>query len=185
LPDVTSLRAFPSPQHPGNLSLILGLPARGPADGSFSPDVVYRFKLRPLMIERREIVVACSFGAPRAGQDGTCTTSDGRSARFTVGAEAGGRGDGLRVFAGLRSPASGSHGSRLLAIVVELDCLPWLLDGSGPLFAVAAEPVAADVPALVVDVTKPYAVATFPELESDWFPYLAPVRSGDGFRQAS
>jgi hypothetical protein len=36
-----------------------------------------------------------------------------------------------------------ARGSNVLNIVVEIDCLPWLLQGNGPLFAVVGETVAA------------------------------------------
>jgi hypothetical protein len=148
--------ACPGPGHPGHLSLVLGVAPRAAADAWFSQDVLYRFRLRPLTIggwqarasfplgpEEDEIDVTCSFDAPRAGQEGTCTTSDGQSARFVVGAEAGGRDVGLRVFAGRRSHPLRASGSNVLTIVVEIDCVPWLLQGNGPLFAVAGETVAA------------------------------------------
>jgi hypothetical protein len=154
--DITDLYAFPSPEHPGHVSLVLGVAPLAPADACFSRDVLYRFRLRPVTIggwqartsfplepEEDEIVVTCSFDPPRVGQEGTCTTSDGKSARFVVGTEAGGRADGLRVFAGRRSHPFGARGPNLLSIVVQIDCVPWLLQGKGPLFAVAAETVAA------------------------------------------
>jgi hypothetical protein len=201
---MADLYAFPSPEQPGDLSLVLGVLPRAPADACFSSDILCRFRLRPVTIggwraktsfplgpEEDEIVVTCSFDAPRAGQEGTCKTSDGQSARFVVGDEAGGRADGLRVFAGRRSDPL--HGFNLLSIVVEIDCVPWLLQGKGPLFAVVGETVAASglpirierfgrpgienvvlehpltelvlADYLVVDVTKPYATDSFFEIE--------------------
>jgi hypothetical protein len=222
---MADLYAFPSPEEPGNLSLVLGVLPSAPADACFSQDVLYRFRLRPVTIggwraktsfplgpEEDEIVVTCSFDAPQAGQEGTCTTSDGQSARLVVGDEASGRADGLRVFAGRRSDPF--HGFNLLSIVVEIDCVPWLLQGKGPLFAVVGEIVAAGglpmlADYLIVDVTKPYATDGFFEIErstlegrvhktcggrslngdgrraSDWFPYLAPPPLAGSMRASS
>jgi hypothetical protein len=159
---VSDLYVFPSPEEPGYLSLVLGVRGSAPADACFSPNILYRFRLRPVTIggwgastafplgpEEDEIVVTCSFEAPRAGesaevpvQRSTCSTSDGDSTRFLVGDEAGGGAGGMRVFAGRR--AHPRHGFDLLSVVVQIDFVPWLLQGNGPLFAVAAETVAAD-----------------------------------------
>ena len=100
-------------------------------------------------------------------QDGWCVAPSGETARFRVDDEDGGRGDGLRVYAGLRSdpffidlPAilesiktgrlafkdvgtNSLIGANVLSIVVEADCRPWLRSGRGPLFAVVGETVVA------------------------------------------
>ena len=90
-------------------------------DASFSDAIVCRFRLRPLAIKKdtssfsfgppeSELVFACSIEAarPAAGgatpvQDGWCTAPSGEMVRFRVHDEQGGRGNGLRVYAGLRS----------------------------------------------------------------------------------
>ncbi|MBV8221128.1 MAG: DUF4331 family protein [Solirubrobacterales bacterium] len=185
--DISDVYAFPSPERPGHLCLSLGVEPLASADKYFSPDILCRFRLRPVTIagtgadtafpyagEEEEISVTLSFDAPRASganggpvQQGTCTTSDGQSARFVVGDEAGGRGDGLRVYAGRRSDpffldlvkvqesvdtgrvaftqpgTNNAHGFNLLCIVVELDCRQWTKQGRGPLFAVVGETVVA------------------------------------------
>jgi len=119
--DICDIYAFPSPQRPGHLVLVMTvLPLAGP-DSAFSDAIVCRFRLRPLTIkaDRRsfafgpqesEFVFACTFESPQPGaggaapvQEGWCTSSFGETARFRVHDERGGRDGGLRVYAGLRS----------------------------------------------------------------------------------
>ena len=119
--DITDVYAFPSPQRPGHLVLVMNVqPLAGP-DSSFSDAIVCRFRLRPLEIdeERRaftfgpedsELVFAFAFEEPQPGadgarpvQDGYCTSPFGETAGFRVDDEGGGHEDGLRVYAGLRS----------------------------------------------------------------------------------
>jgi hypothetical protein len=100
-------------------------------------------------------------------QEGWCVAPSGETARFRVNDEYGGCSDSMHVYAGLRSdpffldlPAileslkterlafkdvgtNSLMGFNVLSIVVEADCRPWLRSGSGPLFAVVGETVAA------------------------------------------
>ena len=116
--DITDVYAFPSPERPGHLVLVMNtLPFAQPSD-RLSDGLVYRFRLRPLTGERRgdavpfaagaeEFVVDCVFSAPRADgpearQEGTCTTPAGETVSFSVNDEQGGSGHGVRVFAGPR-----------------------------------------------------------------------------------
>src|SRR3954452_4640362 len=99
--DITDVYAFPSPQRPGALVLVMNtLPFAQPSD-LFSDGLVYRFRLhavtlppengdpaRPVTAEG-EIVVDCVFSDPTAadgrqptGQEGSCTLSTGGSAVF-------------------------------------------------------------------------------------------------------
>jgi hypothetical protein len=119
--DICDVYAFPSPQRPGHLVLVMTVrPLAGP-DSSFSDAIVCRFRLRPLENdedgrsfafgpEESELVFACTFEAPQPGvdgarpvQDGYCIAPSGETARFRVDDEGGGRLDGLRVYAGLHS----------------------------------------------------------------------------------
>ena len=128
--DICDLFAFPSPERPGHLVLVLDvMPQAGPSD-SFSDAIVYRFRLRPITISRRsssggpgapftvgadetELRFTVTFEAPLPGatgdtapsQVGRCTPPGGESqtVTFRVGDGQSGRGPGLRVFAGLRS----------------------------------------------------------------------------------
>src|SRR4051812_21418164 len=118
--DITDLYAFPSPEQPGNLVLVMNtLPFAQPAD-LFSDGLLYRFRLRPLAATAsngrpagfvaggEEVVVDCVFSAPPShdeaseGQQGSCTLSTGGSASFRVGDPDGGSGPAIRVFAGVR-----------------------------------------------------------------------------------
>jgi hypothetical protein len=119
--DICDLYAFPSPERPRHLVLVMTvLPQATPAS-SFSDAIVCRFRLRPLAIkedtssftfgpEESELVFACTFEAPRAAaggampvQDGWCTLPSGETVGFRVHDEQGGRSTGVRVYAGLRS----------------------------------------------------------------------------------
>src|SRR5580700_1039319 len=76
--DITDLYAFPSPEHPGRLVLVLNtLPFALPT-AAFSDGLIYRFRLRPLTANAREdvtpftvageeIVIDCVFSAPVNG----------------------------------------------------------------------------------------------------------------------
>lgn len=123
--DITDVYAFPSPESPGRLVLVLNtLPMAKPSD-LFSAGLVYRFRLRALAPREsdasgwgfvtgdEELVLDCVFGAPEhvsgqvAGaleheQLGTCVTPGGELVSFRVNSEEGGTGRGMRVFAGVR-----------------------------------------------------------------------------------
>src|SRR5580700_8567699 len=58
--DVTDLYAFPSPEHPGRLVLVLNtLPFALPT-AAFSDGLIYRFRLRPLIADARDDVTPFS-----------------------------------------------------------------------------------------------------------------------------
>ena len=123
--DITDVYAFPSPQDPQHLVLVLNtLPFAQPGS-VFSDGLIYRFRLRPLVrkpgpqpapfeVGETEFVVDCVFDAPVEASDGgasdggpprqqgTCTTPDGASLTFAVGDVAGSTGPTGRVFAGVR-----------------------------------------------------------------------------------
>lgn len=116
--DISDMYAFPSPQRPGVLVLVLNVfPFAGPT-ALFSDAVDYRFRLRSVSpapgseavfsVDEKEISLTCRFNAPveeQGGstvQEGTCTVSTGQSVSFRVNDEKGGEAPGLRVFAGVR-----------------------------------------------------------------------------------
>jgi hypothetical protein len=117
--DITDVYAFPSPERPGHLVLVVNtLPFAQPSDG-MSDGLVYRFRLRPLTaapgepvpfaVGAEEFVVDCRFSPPASAADGTgvqqkgtCITPAGETVSFTVHDEQGGSGHGVRVFAGPR-----------------------------------------------------------------------------------
>jgi len=118
--DICDFYAFPSPERPGHLVLVMSVLPLAEPDSLFSDAIVCRFRLRPLTIdrqrgafpfgpERSEFVLACGFDAPApdvAGgrtQDGWCALPSGERARFRVNDARGGSLEGLRVWAGLRS----------------------------------------------------------------------------------
>ena len=118
--DITDVYAFPSPERPGQLVLVMNTLPFAPPSARFSDGLVYRFRLRPLTAARQrrpapfavgaeEFVVRlrllrrrCTATAPRADQDGTCTTPAGETVAFSVDDEQGGSAHGVRVFAGPR-----------------------------------------------------------------------------------
>jgi hypothetical protein len=121
--DITDVYAFPSPEHPGHLVLVLNtLPMARPSD-LFSAGLLYRFRLRSLspptaggwafVAGDDEVVLDCVFDAPEHVSDpatgqpgheqhGSCVTPAGERVTFRVNDEAGGSGPGMRVFAGVR-----------------------------------------------------------------------------------
>jgi hypothetical protein len=121
--DITDVYAFPSPQSPGRLVLVLNTLPMAKASDLFSTGLLYRFRLRPLtppandapgarwtfVPGEEEVVLDCTFDPPgpdpdRTGreQHGTCVTPDGERVVFRVNDEEGGHGRGVRVFAGVR-----------------------------------------------------------------------------------
>ena len=118
--DITDLYAFPSPEHPGRLVLVLNTLPFAPPSAVFSDGLIYRFRLRPLTANAQqdgvpfaaggeEIVIDCVFSAPAGGhgangpeQEGTCSVPAGGAVSIRVTGECGGQADGVRVFAGPR-----------------------------------------------------------------------------------
>ncbi len=116
--DITDVYAFPSPEHPGHLVLVMNtLPFAKPTD-AFSDGLIYRFRLRPLspgaatplpfVVGRPELVFDCVFSAPvpatadqRVDQVVTCTTPSGKTISVRVNEEDGAA-EGVRLFAGPR-----------------------------------------------------------------------------------
>ena len=176
--DITDVYAFPSPETPGDLVLVINTLPFAPPDGRFSDGLIYRFRLRPLTpadgppgsapfdVGTEELVFDCVFSdqSPEAGpQSGFCRTPAGDEVAFGVGDPEGGKGAGVRVFAGprwdpfildapaaLRTIATGElaftdpsaiflDGKNVLSIVVELDCAQ-LLGRRAGLVGVVARP---------------------------------------------
>jgi hypothetical protein len=113
--DITDLYAFPSPERPGHLVLVLNtLPFAAP-DARFSDALIYRFRLRelsrngdgtqaPFRPADDEHVIDCVFSTPAPDKGGeqhcTCTLPGGETVTVEVG-DASAAGD-ARVFAGPR-----------------------------------------------------------------------------------
>ena len=109
--DITDFYAFPSPERPGNLVLIMNVFPLATSQSLFSDVVTYRFRLRPLSRSGGRVVhgaaehtIDFSFDDVPEGtsvQTGRAVTSDGREASFVLGEPL--EQDGMRVFAGLVS----------------------------------------------------------------------------------
>jgi Domain of unknown function (DUF4331) len=108
--DITDFYAFPSPERPGNLVLIMDLFPMATAQARFSDVVTHRFRLRPLArsgggvtpgAAEYTIDVTFTEEPAEAAQQGHLVTSDGRTAEFVVGTPAERK--GMHVFAGLAS----------------------------------------------------------------------------------
>jgi hypothetical protein len=116
--DITDVFAFPSPERPGHLVLVVNTMPFAQPSALFSDGLVYRFRLRPLTagersdptpfaVDESEFGFDCVFTDPAAGdgageQEGVCTTPGGEAVLFRVSDEQGGSEDGIRVFAGPR-----------------------------------------------------------------------------------
>ncbi len=109
--DITDFYAFPSPERPGNLVLIMDVFPLATPQSFFSDVLIHRFRLRPLTRSggsvthgTSEHTIDVSFSDVPEGtsvQKGTVVTSDGREAGFVVGEPL--EQNGMRVFAGLVS----------------------------------------------------------------------------------
>jgi hypothetical protein len=116
--DITDVYAFPSPERPGHLVLVLDVFPIAAPTALFSDALTYRFRLRPVTATTAggtpgfvaggdEWTFDFTFAAPlrgdgRAMQGGTCTTPGGAAISFRVGDEQPTEAPGLRIFAGQR-----------------------------------------------------------------------------------
>ena len=175
--DITDVYAFPCPESPRHLVLVMNVfPYAGPS-AVFSDAVIYRLRVRSASIApeghsfnigAEECTFDCTFDVPegagneaRSVQRGRCTTPSGEVVPFVVNDEAGGRGEGLHIFAGQRSDpffldgpmiertlmtrqlafkkvgSDRLYGKNVLGVVLKVESGA-LLKG-GPLFAVVGE----------------------------------------------
>ena len=99
--DITDAYAFPSPERPGHLVLVLNTLPFAPLSARFSDGLVYRFRLRPVAtgtdgpapfaVGAEEFTIDCVFSPPVNGsddsvpdQDGACLTAAGETVSFSV-----------------------------------------------------------------------------------------------------
>jgi Domain of unknown function (DUF4331) len=119
--DISDVFAFPSPESPQHLVLVMDVFGKSGPSAVFSDAVTYRFRLRPVGIAATgpdaaftpgeiELVFDCTFDVPTAPagpgrpvQHGRCRMPDGRVISFRADDENGGKDDGVQVFAGQRS----------------------------------------------------------------------------------
>lgn len=109
--DITDFYAFPSPERPRNLVLIMDVFPLATSQSFFSDVLTYRFRLRPLTQSggrithgTAEYTVDINFNDVPEGssvQKGNIVTSDGRKTSLVVGKPL--EQAGMRVFAGLVS----------------------------------------------------------------------------------
>ena len=110
--DITDFYAFPSPERPGNVVLIMDVFPMATAQSCFSDVVTHRFRLRPLTRSAgrhrrparpntRSMSPSATWRKADRVQSGQVTTSCGRRMDFAVGMPT--EQDGMRVFAGLAS----------------------------------------------------------------------------------
>ncbi len=117
--DITDVFAFPCPESPQHLVLIMNVfPYAGPS-ACFSDAVIYRLRVRSVSIAldkcafavgADEVSLDCTFDVPASAdsggqpvQQGRCTMPNGQIVSFRVNDENGGEAEGLHVFAGQRS----------------------------------------------------------------------------------
>jgi hypothetical protein len=109
--DITDFYAFPSPERPGNLVLIMDVFPMATSQSFFSDVLTHRFRLRPVSRSGGSIThgttehtIDVTFSDLQDGssvQKGNIVTSDGSEASLIVGKPL--EQDGMRVFAGLVS----------------------------------------------------------------------------------
>jgi Domain of unknown function (DUF4331) len=118
--DITDVYAFPSPERPGHLVLVMNVLPLAAATALFSDALSYRFRVQPVTLGRAsaapafepgedEYAFTVTFAAPHQGdgsdagvQPGTCTPPGGEEISFQAGGEKPAEADGLRIFAGPR-----------------------------------------------------------------------------------
>jgi hypothetical protein len=109
--DITDFYAFPSPERPGNLVLIMNVFPMATSQSFFSDVVTHRFRLRPLTPSGKRVtygtaehMIDVTFSDVQEGssvQRARIVMPDGREASFVTGKAF--EQDGIRVFAGLVS----------------------------------------------------------------------------------
>ncbi|MFC6715108.1 DUF4331 family protein [Branchiibius cervicis] len=111
--DITDAYAFPAPDRPGHLALVVNTVPYADPGGFLSDALIYRFRIRPIDPEPSnpaffrpgtddtEITIDVTFDPPNgARQQGHLAVSTGDTVDFEVNQVAGS--EGLRVFAGPR-----------------------------------------------------------------------------------
>jgi len=181
--DICDVYAFPSPERNGHLVLVMNVLPMATPSSFFSDAIVCRFRLRTVSIagtgsassfafDDEEVAIDCSFDPPEpkgtmTAQTGTCEPYDSETVRLLVHDAKGSAGNGVRIFAGLRSdpffidlPAIQSAmktgrlafsdpgvnslaGANVLGIVAEVELTRLMPSAKTPLLAAALETIAA------------------------------------------
>ena len=115
--DITDFYAFPSPDRPGHLVLVLNTLPFAPPTARFSDALLYRFRIReltrndpgagsPFSPTEDDVVIECVFSTPEPDDGGvqycTCRLPGGDTVTVEVGGDRAAAGSGTRVFAGPR-----------------------------------------------------------------------------------
>jgi len=118
--DICDFYAFPCPEQPGNLILVMDVLPFATASSSFSDAIICRLRVRPASIAstgpnasftpgKEEAVFDFRFNPPDSQgssgpliQEGACTLPTGEKVRFMTNDEKGALSSGCRIFAGLR-----------------------------------------------------------------------------------
>jgi len=116
--DLTDLYAFPAPDNPQRLVVVMDVFGKAGPGAVFSDAVIYRFRFRRARIavtgpgaafgvDPDEVGFDITFDVPSGGdtalQRGHCRTPSDETVSFSTNDERGGTGRGVRVFAGQRS----------------------------------------------------------------------------------
>ena len=119
--DISDVFAFPAPDSPQHLVLVMNVFGRSGPTAVFSDAIIYRFRIRPVELaatgpeaafvpSKSEFTFDCTFDVAsgrtdsgRPVQRGRCVTPGGRIISFRADDENGGVDDGVQVFAGQRS----------------------------------------------------------------------------------
>jgi len=114
--DISDLYAFPSPQKPGHLVLILNSYPFVPGSGHFSDSLVYSLAIKPVTImgtgvnsgfklSNTEYRFDCTFETPddKTRHSISCITPTGKKIQSQVNNETGAEASGVHLFAGRRS----------------------------------------------------------------------------------
>lgn len=116
--DISDLYAFPSPDKPGRLVLILNSYPFVPEQGHFSDQLLYRFVVKPVTATGTGLATGfrthsadyrfdCTFTTPHADNNHmiNCSMPSGNSIKGTVNQTISSSNFGIRLFAGQRSDA--------------------------------------------------------------------------------
>ena len=90
--DITDVYAFPSPERPGHLVVVMNTLPFAKISDALSDGLIYRFRVRPLTaatgsegapfeVGEREFVFDCVFGEPTGGEDAASWSRTGRARR--------------------------------------------------------------------------------------------------------
>jgi Domain of unknown function (DUF4331) len=119
--DISDVFAFPAPETPEHLVLVMDVFGKAGPSAVFSDAVIYRFRIRPIDVAttgpeaafapgQDEFTFDFTFDVPsgrtnsgRPPQQGRCITPSGSTISFRTDDENGGTVDGVQVFAGQRS----------------------------------------------------------------------------------